>query len=392
MEHEAFVPFPPDTVRRALTEPHRLARCLPGFQRDEDGSSGPLTGRLRVRISGSSITYRGSLHVTERADGFDVVGEGTEARGNGSAKLTMTVLPEAVATGTTLRCSGSVRGEGRLSEFEPEVTDATARRLLDRFAADLASGLSAESIAGAVTATGALDPTGPENPAGAGGPTEPGTGAGATEPDSVAGSDEAANEGGPLAVGDRTDDRPGQAGAEGADADPAKSDEGSGPRAEPDAAPADASDQVAADAGEVAESPAEGEAGSGHSVFDTHIPPSSLDPRGDDDGTSEPAGENARAEESTGAGAFGDQVSAEDLTMEDLAAADAPAAEAAHARRTMIGRSAEEVDHAPPRGRYAPVPSPSAGSAVDTLRWAAPAAVVAVASALAVARALRRRR
>jgi carbon monoxide dehydrogenase subunit G len=67
-------------------------------------------------------------------------------------------------------------------------------------------------------------------------------------------------------------------------------------------------------------------------------------------------------------------------------------AEAAHARRTMIGRSAEEVDHAPPRGRYAPVPAPDAGTASATLRWAAPAAAALLASAVVVGRVLRRRR
>ena len=41
--------------------------------------------------------------------------------------------------------------------------------------------------------------------------------------------------------------------------------------------------------------------------------------------------------------------------MADLARAGTPVEpEADLARRTMIGRSAEEVDHAPPRGRYAP--------------------------------------
>lgn len=69
-----------------------------------------------------------------------------------------------------------------------------------------------------------------------------------------------------------------------------------------------------------------------------------------------------------------------------------PPAEAAHARRTMIGRSAEEVDHAPPRGRYAPVPAPQAVSTNATLRWAAPAAALVVASAIVVNRVLRKRR
>ena len=69
----------------------------------------------------------------------------------------------------------------------------------------------------------------------------------------------------------------------------------------------------------------------------------------------------------------------------------APPAEAAHARRTMIGRSAEEVDHAPPRGRYAPVPAPQSVTPVSALRWAAPAAAVVVASAIVVSRVLRKR-
>ncbi|GHA61837.1 hypothetical protein GCM10010330_12390 [Streptomyces tendae] len=102
------------------------------------------------------------------------------------------------------------------------------------------------------------------------------------------------------------------------------------------------------------------------SVFDTEVPPPSLmntdeDDDTDDDGT-------------------------------DAGPAVPPPAEAAHARRTMIGRSAEEVDHAPPRGRYAPVPTPQASGVGAPLRWAAPAAALVVASAIVVGRALRKRR
>ncbi|WP_416961740.1 SRPBCC domain-containing protein [Streptomyces sp. Agncl-13] len=83
---------------------------------------------------------------------------------------------------------------------------------------------------------------------------------------------------------------------------------------------------------------------------------------------------------------------AEPHVSETFAETPEPPAEAAHARRTMIGRSAEEVDHAPPRGRYAPVPAPQAVSANATLRWAAPAAALVVASAIVVNRVLRKRR
>jgi carbon monoxide dehydrogenase subunit G len=78
--------------------------------------------------------------------------------------------------------------------------------------------------------------------------------------------------------------------------------------------------------------------------------------------------------------------------VEDFTEPSGPPAEAAHARRTMIGRSAEEVDHAPPRGRYAPVPAPQTVASGLPLRWAAPAAAVVLASAIVVGRALRKRR
>jgi carbon monoxide dehydrogenase subunit G len=78
--------------------------------------------------------------------------------------------------------------------------------------------------------------------------------------------------------------------------------------------------------------------------------------------------------------------------VEDFTEPAGPPAEAAHARRTMIGRSAEEVDHSPPRGRYAPVPAPQTVVSGVPLRWAAPAAAVVLASAIVVGRVLRKRR
>ncbi|MEV5883551.1 serine/arginine repetitive matrix protein 1, partial [Streptomyces sp. NPDC052020] len=127
-------------------------------------------------------------------------------------------------------------------------------------------------------------------------------------------------------------------------------------------------------------SPAEPAAGpppGAASVFDTEVPPSSLDPTTDDEGVD--AGEDIGAGQDSDAG-------------EDFPDAAEPPAEAAHARRTMIGRSAEEVDHAPPRGRYAPVPAPQTVTVSTSLRWAAPAAALVVASAIVVGRVLRRRR
>jgi carbon monoxide dehydrogenase subunit G len=281
MEHEVFVPFPAETVRRALTDPERVARCVAGLQRDVDSaagsaaSAGAIVGRLRLRLGGSTITYRGSLRITPREDGcVDVEGDGAEARGTGSVRLAMVIALTAAdepsdlsdpsdssgsprsSDGTWLGFSATVKADGRLVECDDATAEAAGRRLLDRFAADLATDLCAE----------------------------------------------------------------------------------------PPVVPPDDFD-----------------------VVDTGVP--------EDE----------------------DDLDVVEVEVPETVAgleegAPAPPAEAAHARRTMIGRSAEEVDHAPPRGRYAPVPAPEISTTGDTLRWALPLTAALIASAFVVGRVLRRRR
>ncbi|MFF3173893.1 SRPBCC domain-containing protein [Streptomyces sp. NPDC057900] len=317
MEHEVFVPVPVPVLRRTLGDPARVARCVPGLQQDADASAGPLAGRLKVRVGGHTITYRGALRLTESADGVSVTGEGVEARGTGSVKLALAVRLAEHDGGTAITFEGTVSGDGRLVELEAAAALAAAHRLLDRFAQQLVTEALAEHGAGADERPGSDgSEDGSEGDSGAG---------------SVAGADE-------QSVGDAVEKAIEEA-AEEAD------DTGVGE--------APTRHDAAAD-----EAPGGDPLPDGASVFDTSVPPSSLDP-----------------------------VAGIEFTVPDE-----PPAEAAHARRTMIGRSAEEVDHAPPRGRYAPVPAPGSTGASATLRWVAPAAALALASAVVVGRALRRRR
>lgn len=269
MEHEVFVPVQAERLREALADPVRVARAVPGLQ--QDAGTPPVSGRLKVRVGGHSITYRGTVRVTARDDGsYAVEGDATEARGPGTVKLALTVAFSPSDGGTTVTFTGTTTADGRVAELSPDAVSAATGRLLNRFVENLA-GVTETSPGGA--AEGGTEPE-----------VEP-------EPEVV-------------------------------------------PEPEPELEP-------------------EPEAGPSPSVFEEEEPAPSTPSR---------------------------------ANREDAVA------EAAHARRTMIGRSAEEVDHAPPRGRYAPVPAPESAAARATLRWAAPAAAVALASAIAVTRALRKRR
>ncbi|MVO86538.1 carbon monoxide dehydrogenase subunit G [Streptomyces sp. p1417] len=280
MEHEVFVPVTEEPLREALADPERVAGAVPGLHRDADADSPPGSGRLRVRVAGHTITYRGGLRVAARDDGtYSFEGEGEEVRGSGTAKFALALrLAPGAEGGTSMTFSGTASGDGRIAELvesSPQAVEAAARRFLAKFAEGVSA--SAPASASAAGEDGPGDPDVPEPPAG------------------------------PTGVGEGV-----------------------------------------------------------HGIFAAEVPPPSLDPLGE-----EPVSR------------FGGPLDGDEV----------PAAEAAHARRTMIGRSAEEVDHAPPRGRYAPVPVPESMSGrVATLRWAAPAAAVVLASAIVAGRVLRRRR
>ncbi|MGW7665073.1 SRPBCC domain-containing protein [Streptomyces sp. NPDC054756] len=301
MEHEVFVPVAAERLREVLADPVRVARAVPGLQ--QDAGAEPVAGRLKLRVGGHTITYRGAVRVTARDDGaYAVEGDATEARGSGSVKLALTLRARDADGGTTLAVEGGASADGRITEFEADAVHAAVTRLLNRFAERLGA-VAAESAGPEAAAEGVEEALAP-------GEFEPRvTSDFETTPDA--------------------DDPP-------------------------------------------VPEPA--------SVFDTEVPPPALDPEADTDTEPRQAG--------------GDDEKDEDDEADEDGEADgeAPVAEAAHARRTMIGRSAEEVDHAPPRGRYAPVPPPQSLAPNSALRWAAPAAAVVLASAIVAGRMLRRRR
>ncbi|AKG44259.1 carbon monoxide dehydrogenase subunit g [Streptomyces xiamenensis] len=169
MEHEVYVPFSAAVLRSAFADPGRVARCVPGLELDREQPSGPsgepaasaagsgaaaepstVAGRLRLRIGGTSITYRGTLTVTAPAGTgpLTLTAEGGEARGTGTAALTLTVAPRTLAdgSGTTLAFSASVRSEGRLAAIGARQRETAGRRLLDRFLEALVADLGQEEV------------------------------------------------------------------------------------------------------------------------------------------------------------------------------------------------------------------------------------------------------
>ncbi|MFD0277171.1 SRPBCC domain-containing protein [Kitasatospora sp. NPDC127111] len=323
MEHEVVVPMPAELVRQALQDPALLARCVPGLSTEPAAvGSGPaeeIGGRLKLRIGTSTITYRGVLSLIEGREGvLTVLAEGQEARGSGEATATVRVsVADGDGDGTAVvRFTGDLSATGRLTEFDEETLTATGRRLLDRFATALAS---------------------PD-----------------AEPDGDSDTD-----------ADTGADTDAEAGT---DADTAAA-------------------ESAEDAAEDAEEP------TATVVF---LEDRQDEPGDDlDDDLSDLIAFSDADAERFGLPVGRDREDDEDDGQDDESAAEGPAAEeqlpaelpfgyeqepvlSGPVRRSIVGRSAEEVDHAPPRGRYAPALPARSARARAASRWGGEAGGIVV--------------
>ncbi|MER6027276.1 SRPBCC domain-containing protein [Streptomyces sp. NPDC001851] len=137
MEHQVFVPVPVEPLRAALADPARVARAIPGLQ--QDAGAAPVAGRLKLRVGGHSVTYRGRARVVARDDGtYAVEADAAEARGTGAVKLALTLRLADTEGGTTVTAEGTAAADGRIAELPPDAVSAAATRLLNRFVENLA--------------------------------------------------------------------------------------------------------------------------------------------------------------------------------------------------------------------------------------------------------------
>ncbi|MEV7775188.1 hypothetical protein [Kitasatospora sp. NPDC086791] len=321
MEHEVVVPMSAELVRQALQDPALLARSVPGLSTEPaavgGGPAEEIGGRLKLRIGGSTITYKGVLSLIEGREGvLTVLAEGEEARGSGEATATVRVsVADGAEDGTAaIRFTGDLSATGRLTEFDAETLDTTGRRLLDRFAAALVAPEGAQ----AQDQDEGNDQDHDQ----------------AQEQDSAAGTAEV------VFLEDRQD-QPG------------------------DDLEDDLSDLIAfsdADAERFG------------------LPTGSAnDDEDEDDGGAESADGNAveaadDVEEASGA----PDAVAEEIPVEPLFAYEEEPVLSGPVRRSIVGRSAEEVDHAPPRGPYAPALPARSARARAASRWGGEAGGIVV--------------
>ena len=144
------VQAPVQRVWEYLIDPARVAVCLPGAELLESRGDGSYLGAVKVKVGPVAMSYKGVVRFTELDEQGRVVrlvGEGREAGGAGSAKLTMLSKITSLSNGgSQVTVEAEVDIVGKIVQFGRGMIEEVSRQLFRQFAACVKQHLEVAAI------------------------------------------------------------------------------------------------------------------------------------------------------------------------------------------------------------------------------------------------------
>jgi len=200
--NETFrVAAPPDRVWQFLKNPADVVTCLPGAELTGVIDEKTYAGRVKVKVGPITAAYAGKATLTEVDDSarrMQIVGEGKESGGPGSARMTMTGVVSAVEDGgSEVSVDASIEIAGRVMQFGRGLIESVNKQLFKQFADSVqtkleaahASESAATSSMPAAESAAAIEPAAPAGSAAAAGDAA-GTSPAAPAPQGVEGAND----------------------------------------------------------------------------------------------------------------------------------------------------------------------------------------------------------
>jgi carbon monoxide dehydrogenase subunit G len=144
---------PIERVWKFLSDPRKVASCVPGTQVTEAVDDRTYKGLIKVQVGPSVTDYRGEAHI-ERLDDekheIEMVGKGQDVRGKGSASMKMTGLARALPDGgTEVVTVSEVSVVGLLAQLGARMIQEVSNKMFEEFTANLRTQLQQERAVGA---------------------------------------------------------------------------------------------------------------------------------------------------------------------------------------------------------------------------------------------------
>jgi uncharacterized protein len=128
-----------------LSDPRRVATCVPGAQITEALDDRRYIGTVKVKVGPLVSSYRGEL-VIERLDPqnfeMELVGKGLDVKGKGSASMKLAgklrALPQG---GTEVEGSSEISVTGVMAQFGSRVVEEISHQMFEQFTQSLKNNL-----------------------------------------------------------------------------------------------------------------------------------------------------------------------------------------------------------------------------------------------------------
>ncbi len=143
-EQTFFVSARPQAVWEFLTDPYRVATCLPGATITEQVDDRTFRGTIKVKVGPIAAGYKGVV-VFERLDPHrweaDLVGHGQDSKGG--AEMRMQSRLESKDGGTEVRVTTEVKVFGLLAQMGRGLIPSVSNQIFKKFAAAVQAKLEA---------------------------------------------------------------------------------------------------------------------------------------------------------------------------------------------------------------------------------------------------------
>jgi uncharacterized protein len=148
IEEEFEVRAPVQQVWEYLIDPAKVVVCIPGAELLEAQDERTFVGAVKVKVGPMSMSFKGLMKFTEvdeQGHQVRMVGEGREAGGAGSAKVTMlSKVAPLKGVGALVVVNAEVDLVGKVVQFGRGMIEEVSRQLFRQFSACVKQRLEVE--------------------------------------------------------------------------------------------------------------------------------------------------------------------------------------------------------------------------------------------------------
>jgi len=140
---------PIDRVWRFLSDPHKVAPCLPGAELQEAVDEKTFRGAIKIKLGPFSSQFKGEVVIEQKDDAaheIRMVGRGKDAKGTGSASMTITGrLTAQPDGGTQMESTSDLIISGKIAQFGSRMIEDVSKSMFEKFTQNFSARIRAES-------------------------------------------------------------------------------------------------------------------------------------------------------------------------------------------------------------------------------------------------------